>query len=249
MRPAAVGVAPEPSDRPHAAPAYVGREPRSERRICAVPLHLSTAKAASDANYLERIAQLRPGHHPGRPGAGDGAEGPRLRRLLPDAAPRVRDADQAEALVPGARARGDERRARQGLGGLEGPVRDRRGRRPRGDRAARHLARDRDLALRPARRGRPDLLRPHVLPRAGERGGAAPALRAAAERDEGDRHGRDRPLRAPRQRELLPDPPEGRRARARDALPRRGRPLAGRDRRGGRGRSRSRSRSSSSRAS
>ena len=51
------------------------------------------------------------------------------------APPRVQDADQAEALVPGARARGRAGRDRQGLGGREGRVRDRRGRRPRGDRA------------------------------------------------------------------------------------------------------------------
>src|SRR5438067_13331617 len=41
--------------------------------------------------------------------------------------------------------------------------------------------------------------------------------------------------RACRRRVLLPDPPEGRRARARDALPCGGRPLVGRDRGGGRG--------------
>ena len=64
-------------------------------------------------------------------------------RLVPHAAPRVRHADQAEALVPGARARGRARRARQGLGVREGPVRDRRGVRPRGGRAARARSRSR----------------------------------------------------------------------------------------------------------
>ena len=39
----------------------------------------------------------------------------------------------------------------------------------------------------------PLLLRPHVLPRAVERRGSAPAVRAAAGGDEGDRHGRHRP--------------------------------------------------------
>ena len=51
-------------------------------------------------------------------------------RMLP---PRVRHADQAEALLPGARARPRPGRDRQGLGGREGPVRARRG---RGDRGA-----------------------------------------------------------------------------------------------------------------
>ena len=63
--------------------------------------------------------------------------------LVPDAAPRVRDADQAEALVPRARARRRAGRARQGLGGREGRVRDRRGGRSRGGRAP-ALAVDRD---------------------------------------------------------------------------------------------------------
>ena len=46
------------------------------------------------------------------------------------------------------------RRDRQGLGGVEGPVRDRRGGRARGARGARRLAVDRDLAVRPGRGGR-----------------------------------------------------------------------------------------------
>ena len=100
------------------------------------------------AHDLERIDQLRPRHHPRRPRAGDEAGRAPVRRLVPAAAPRVHDADQAEALVPGARARGRARRDREGLGGREGPVRDRRGRRPRGARATRRLALDRDHALR-----------------------------------------------------------------------------------------------------
>ena len=52
------------------------------------------------------------------------------------AAPRVRDADQAEALLPGARARPRPGRDRQGLGGREGPVRARRGRGARGAQSA-----------------------------------------------------------------------------------------------------------------
>src|SRR3954447_644757 len=55
---------------------------------------------SSHADYLERLHLIRPGQHPDWPGLGDPANG----RLVPDAASRVRDADQAEALVPGARA-------------------------------------------------------------------------------------------------------------------------------------------------
>ena len=60
--------------------------------------------------------------------------------------------------------------------------------------------------------------------------------------------GRPRPLRAPGLGAPVPDPPEGRRARAGDDVPRRGRQLAGRDRGGGERERPSRSRSSSSRA-
>ena len=73
----------------------------------------------SHADDLERIDQLRPGQHPDRARARDPAE----RRVLPDAAPGVRHADQAEAVVPVPRARGRAGRARQGLGGREGRVR------------------------------------------------------------------------------------------------------------------------------
>ena len=66
-------------------------------------------------------------------------------------------------------------------------------------------------------------------------GGSAAAVRAAARRDARDEHGRARTVRAARLGEDLPDPPLRERARARDAVPRRGHPLEGRDR-GGRGR-------------
>ena len=157
--------APLPSSRsgPQLTLTEGGEGSMRPRRNSPVPLEF---RRRTHANYLERIPQFWPGHHPGRARACDGAEGPRLGCLVPHAAPGVQDPDQAEAVVPGARARGHGGRARQGLGGLEGPVRDRRGRRPRGDRAAGHLARDRDLAVRPARAGRPGLLRPHLLPRA-----------------------------------------------------------------------------------
>ena len=83
--------------------------------------------------------------------------------------------------------------------------------------------------------GRPDLLRPHLLPRAcpGCRGAAA--VRAAAERDARDRDGCDGPVCPAGSREALPDPAEGRRARAGDALRLSRRVLAGGDRGGGRG--------------
>ena len=132
-------------------------EPKGERAR-------SLYNRGSRADDLERLTQLRPGQHPGRPRAGDFPEGARVRRLVPATPSRVQDADSAEALVPGARPRGGAGRDRQGLGGVEGRVRRDRGRRPRGDPARRRLARDRDHALRPARRGRPRLLRPDVLP-------------------------------------------------------------------------------------
>src|SRR5581483_1469847 len=76
-----------------------------------------------------------------------------------NAAPRVRDADQAETVVSVPRARGRGGRAGQGLGGGEGRVRHRRGVRPGGGRAA-AVAVDRDPPLRPARGRRPGLIRP-----------------------------------------------------------------------------------------
>ena len=70
------------------------------RRIHAVPLEFP-----AHADNLERLSQLRSRQHPRRPRAGDEAGRPPVGRLVPDAAPRVRHADQAEALVPGPRAR------------------------------------------------------------------------------------------------------------------------------------------------
>ena len=108
----------------------------------------------------------------------------------------------------------------------------RRGRRPRGDHADRRLEVDRDHALRRRGRSRSRLLRPHVLPRAGERDGGAATVRAPAARHAGDREGCARAVRPPGRGAPLPDPPEGRCARARDDVPRRGRELPGRDRGG-----------------
>ena len=62
-------------------------------------------------------------------------------------------------------------RARARLGGEQGAVRHGRGSRARGDRAARHVAFDRDRPLRRGGRGRSGLLRPHVLPRPGRHRG------------------------------------------------------------------------------
>src|SRR6266545_2391573 len=53
---------------------------------------------------LERINLLRPRLDPGRARARHEAGSAPVRRLLPDAPRGVQDADQAEALVPGARA-------------------------------------------------------------------------------------------------------------------------------------------------
>ena len=86
-----------------------------------------------------------------------------------------------------------------------------------------------------AARGRPDLLRPDLLPRARPGARGAAAVRAAAERDARDGDGGDGPVRPAGPREALPDQAEGRGARARDALRLGGRVLAGRDRGGGRG--------------
>ena len=87
---------------------------------------------------------------------------------------------------------------------------------------------DRTYFLVPA--AAPAALRPYVLLRNVLAGGAGR---------------RDRPLRPRGQGEALPDPAEGRRARARDAVRRRGRLLAGGDRRGDRRRRRRRRRPSS----
>ena len=131
----------------------------------------------------------------------------------------------------------DARRDRQGLGGGEGPVRGRRGRRARGDRAARRLPHDRHRAVRPARRGRPGLDGPHVLPRARRGARAAPAVQAAARGDGGGRVGAiGRFVRSGRESLCLVRP-RGEGPRARDDVPRRGRLLPGGDR-GGDGRRR-----------
>src|SRR5439155_6604771 len=82
--------------------------------------------------------------------------------------------------------------------------------------------------------GRPALLRPDVFSRPRLRPGGPPTLRVAARGDEGDGGGGPRPHGDQGHRVRLPDPAEGGCARARDALPRRGRVLAGGDRRGGR---------------
>ena len=234
----------DPGGRPRARHATGSRScvRHPSRRNCRCPEGFAggsanpprpTTISPADAHNLERLRQLWSRQHPRRPRAGDEAGCAPVGRVVPDAAPRVRDADQAEALVPGARARRRVRRARPRLGGREGAVRDRRGRRPRGDRAARHEPLDRDQPVRAARRGRPGLLRPHLLPRARRRRGCAAAVRAAARGDEGGGGRRARALRPRRQGEALPDPRDGRRARDGDALRARGREGPRGDRRRG----------------
>ena len=126
-------------------------------------------------------------------------------------------------------------RDRPRLGGGEGAVRPRRGRRARGDRAARHVARDRDQPLRQARAR--STRSTSTARTSSSRRQPRPQRRpyvAAARGDEASRRRRRSVVRARRQGEALPDPAEGRGARARDAVRRRGREGAGRDRRGGR---------------
>ena len=96
------------------------------------------------------------------------------------------------------------------------------------------LAVDRDPPLRQARGRRPRLLRPHLLPRTRRRRRAAKAVRPPSARDGGVGDGRGRQVRPLGQGEPLPHPRQGRRAPARDALLRRGRPREDRDRGGGR---------------
>ena len=188
------------------------------------------------AHDLERIDQLRPGHDSRRARAGDEAGRARSRTSRSGMLHR-------ECMTPIKQKRWcpmhdrevDARTRSSGLGGGEGRVRDRRGRRPGGDRAA-ATPRARSTSRgssRSARSTRSTSTAPiSSCPPPHRR---APAVRAAAPRDAGGRGRRDRALRARGQGEALPDPREGRRARARDDVPRRGRLLAGRDRRGRRG--------------
>ena len=75
----------------------------------------------------------------------------------------------------------------------------RRGRRSRSDPVSGRLAAIDITAFVPLDRGRPDLLRPHLLPRARERAAQRGALRAAARGDEGDGNGGGGAIRPPRQ--------------------------------------------------
>ena len=225
-------VPPQIRDRPGAGHF---RESSRRNTRCGGEIDVPSARILpADAHNLERISQLRPRQHSRRPRARDEAGRPPVGHLVPAAAPRMPLADQAEALVPRARARRRVRRARQGLGGRQEPVRHGRGGRPRGDREARHVTLDRDQPVRASRRGRSGLLRSHLLPRPGGSRGTAPSLRAPAGGDEGCRRGRARPVRARRQGEALPDPADGRRARPRDPVHPRGREGPCGDRRGGR---------------
>ena len=129
-------------------------------------------------------------------------------------------------------------RARQGLGGREGRVRARRGVRPRSGRAS-ALAVDRHPALRQARGRRPGLLRPHLLPCAGDaprrRGGRTCCCSARCRRAGMAAVGK---FVLWGKENLCLIRAAGRHARAGDALLRRGHPLEGGDRGGGRRRPR-----------
>ena len=187
------------------------------------------------AHNLERIDQLRPRQHPRRARAGDGVVRAPVGRAVQDAAPRVPDADQAEALVPGARRRALARRDRARLGGRRrgssSRSRTRSSRRSR----ARHLARDRDPPVRARRRGRPDLLRPHLLPRSGRRPRRSAGRTRCCSRRCASRRRRLGSFVLAGKEKLCLIRAEGRRACARDALPRRGREEPGGDRRARRG--------------
>ena len=139
---------------------------------------------------------------------------------VPAAPPRVPDADQAEALVPGARRRGRRpTRSSRGWEIAKGQFVADRGRGARGARAARHLARDRDHAAssRPARSTRSTSTAPTTSCRRRTEAQRRPyALLLEAMREAGVAGARL--VRPRRQGEALPDPAEGRRARARDAL-------------------------------
>ena len=88
------------------------------------------------------------------------------------------------------------------------------------------------------RAGRSDLARSHLLPRPGRDAGAAAPVPAPPRGDAGDGHRRSRPVRALGARVAVPRARPRRRARARDAVPGRGRLLRRRDRRGDRRRRR-----------
>ena len=102
------GVEPQATDRSRLRNEALGargsrpapREKRSGGAHCRQgEKRRSLYNRGSHADDLERLTQLRPGQHPRGSRARDVAEGARVRRVVPAAAPRVPDADPAEALV------------------------------------------------------------------------------------------------------------------------------------------------------
>jgi hypothetical protein len=130
---------------------------------------------------LDRCDLVRTGHRPGQALQ----RGQPQDRALPPAQRQVRRAHIAEARRPVDRRRGRLRRHRQGLRADARPLRGGRARRAR-DAPAQEDQDHRDRGLRRALGHRPDLLRPPLLPGAGDRRGQAlpPARRG---------HARDRP--------------------------------------------------------
>src|SRR5215207_1675940 len=125
-----------------------------------------------------------------------------------------------QARGRGRRQRGPLRGDREGLRDLPRAVRRDHARRARGDRSEED-PRDRDPGLRGPRRHRSDLLRPPLLPGAGQ--GRREGLRPAGEGDERRQEGRRRPLRAEKPRAPCRDPSRGERADdGDDAIRRRG---------------------------
>ena len=135
--------------------------------ILAVPLELE-----SDAHDLERLDQLRPRQHPRGPRAGDEARRARSRtsRSGCSTASAGRRSSRSAGARPRARGRPDE--IVKGWEVAKGQFVLVEEAELEALDPARQLALDRDHPLRRRRRGRPDLLRPHLLPRA--RAGARP---------------------------------------------------------------------------
>ena len=172
--------------------AAAGGPSRDRNGPCAVDAaHGIREDPAHGALHLDRRDQLRAGH-----GAREALLGgePEERPLPP--APREHRRPHRPAARRPLHGRGGAlRRDRQGLRDRPGEVRrghlgGARGARPQED------AHDRHRGLRRARRDRPDLLRPPVLPRAGRRRGQAlPPAHGGHARDaaRGDRQGRHPP--------------------------------------------------------
>ena len=213
------------------APRIAGRglrrsSPLARRRFRIANAGTLPTLSPAHAHNLERIHQLRPRQHPGRARACDGVVGAPVGRPFKMLHRECLTPIKQKRWCPVHDVELSARRDRPGLGGREGAVRAGRGRRARG---AREHDTSRAIEITqfvPAGEVDPIYFdRTYFLVPAAHRGAAA-AVRAAARGDAGAGRGRARLVRARRQGEALPDPPEGRRARARDAVPRRGRAAA-----------------------